>query len=86
MAYYSFDLKLIGIFIIKLNSGQWLSSFSYNINNFKDYKKEYDKNVENLKKWFKNLSIENEKEFHQNYFTLDYYHYIHSYNSSISNS
>ena len=81
LAYYSFDLKLIGIFIIKLNSGQWLSSFSYNINNFKDYKKEYDKNVENLIKWFKNLAIEKEKEFHQNFFTHDYYHYIHSHNN-----
>ena len=80
LAYYSFDLKLIGIFIIKLNSGQWLSSFSYDINNFKDYKKEYDKNIENIKKWFKNMTIDKEKEFHQNFFTLDYYHYIHSQN------
>ena len=78
LAYYSFDLKLIGILIIKLNSFQLFSSFSNDINNFKDYKKEYDKNVENIKIFFKNLSIDKEDGYYKNFVSDDYMQYIKS--------
>ena len=76
MAYYSFDLKLIGFFIIKLNSEEWFSSFSYDIDNFKDYKEEYDKNAKNIKKWFKHLTLDKEDGYYENYFTYDYINYL----------
>ena len=76
LAYYSFDLKLIGFFIIKLNSEEWFSSFSYDIDNFKDYKEEYDKNTKNIKKWFKHLTLDKEDGYYENYFTYDYINYL----------
>ena len=81
LAYYSLDLKLIGILIIKLNSFQWFSSFSNNINNFKDYKKEYDKNVENIKRFFANLAVDKEEGYYKNFITDDYLHYIKNSNN-----
>ena len=81
LAYYSFDFKLIGIFIIKLNPVDWLTSFSNDIKNYKDYKKEYNKNIENIKEWFNNLPIDKDDGFYQNYFTNDYIHYIQSKNN-----
>jgi hypothetical protein len=76
LAYYSFDLKLIGFFIIKLNSEEWFSSFSYDIDNFKDYKEEYDKNTKNIKKWFQHLALDKEDGYYENYFTYDYINYL----------
>ena len=80
LTYYSFDLKLLGVLIIKLNSFQWLSSFSNDINNFKDYKKEYNKNVENIKRFFENLVVDKEEGYYKNFITDDYLHYIKNSN------
>ena len=76
LAYYSFNFKLIGIFIIKLNYKQWLSSFSYDINKFHDYQNEYNKNIEELKEFFKNLPIDKDDGYYQNFYTHDYMQYI----------
>ena len=81
LAYYSFDFKLIGIFIIYLKMSLWLSSFSYDINNHKDYKKEYDKNTEIIKEFFKNMSSDKESEYFENLFTQDYRYYIKNKNN-----
>ena len=81
LAYYSFDLKLIGVLIIKLNSFQWFSSFSNDINNYKDYKKEYNKNVENIKNFFKNLAVDKEEGYYKNFVSDDYLHYVKNSNN-----
>ena len=82
LAYYSFDLKLIGFFIIKMDSEQWLSSFSNDMNYYQDYKKEYNKNIENLKTFFKNLSIDKEDGYYQNFVSHDYMNYIKNINNT----
>ena len=76
LAYYSFDLKLIGICIIKLNMEDWLSSFSYDISNYKDYNQEYKTNISKIKDWFNNLALEKEDGHNLFYFTHDYIHYL----------
>ena len=81
LAYYSFDFKLIGIFIINLNIPQWFSSFSYDIDIFKYFKQEYNENIEKIKVVLKNLSIDEEDGCYQNFFTHDYFHYIKSCNN-----
>ena len=58
----------------------WLSSFSYDINIYKDYKKEYDTNAEIIKEFFKNTSLDKENRVYENLFTLDYRYYIHNKN------
>lgn len=75
LAYYSFKLKLIGVLMIKLNSESWLSSFSYNSNNYKDYQIEYDKDDKNIIEYFNNLSLE-KGDYYQNFYTADYRSYI----------
>ena len=75
LAYYSFELKLIGVLMIKLNSEPWLSSFSYNTNYYKDYQIEYDKNVKNIIEYFNNLSLE-KGDYYQNFYTADYRSYV----------
>ena len=80
LAYYSFDFKLIGIFIINLNIPQWFSSFSYNVDFFKDYKKEYNKNEEEAKAFLKNLSIDKGDGQYRHFYTYDYMRYTQSYN------
>ena len=76
LAYYSFDLKLIGVLILNFNEEEWFSSFSSVLNYYKEYKKEYDNNVENIKNFFKNLAIDKEEGYYQNFLSSDYMHYI----------
>ena len=82
LAYYSFDLKLIGIFIINVNTPQWFSSFSFNYDYFKDFKKEYNKNEEELKKYLYNLSLDKGDGQYQHFYTYDYMRYTQSCKNS----
>ena len=78
LAYYSFDFKLIGILIINLDYNKWLTPFSYKLENHRDYKADYDKNVDEVKKLFENLSIDKENKNLGKYFKYDYYSYLSS--------
>ena len=82
LAYYSFDFRLIGIFIINLDTPQLLSSFSFNYEYFKDFKKEYNKNEEELKKYLNNLSLDKGVGRYQHFYTYDYMRYIQSCKNS----
>ena len=78
LAYYSFGYELIGIIITKLNSFQWLSSYSYDVNNFKDFTIDYNENINKLNNFFKNLALSKEDGYYQNFYSNDYIHYIQS--------
>jgi hypothetical protein len=78
LAYYTFDFKLIGILILNLNYNHWMTPFSYKLVNYHDYKIEYEKNVENVKKMFKDLPIDKEDDHCDKYFKYDYYNYLRS--------
>ena len=71
LAYYSFDFKLIGILIIKLDSEFWLTSFSNICDNYIDFKEDYNENVRNVKKMFNNLGI-NKSDGYYHFYTNDY--------------
>ena len=81
LAYYSLDFKLIGILIMNLNYNHWMTPFSYNLENYHDYKIDYEKNVENVKNMFKNLSIDKDDDY-KKYFKYDYYNYLRSNKTS----
>ena len=83
LAYYSFDFKLIGTLIINLNYNHWMTPFSYKLENFHDYKTEYEKNVENVKTMFKNLSVDKDDDHCEKYFKYDYYNYLSSNKTNI---
>ena len=76
LAYYSFDFKLIGILILNLNYNHWMTPFSYKLENYHDYKTEYEKNVENVKKMFENLPIDKDDDHCDNYFKYDYFRFL----------
>ena len=78
LAYYTFDLKLIGILIMNLNYNHWMTPFSYKLVNYHDYKIEYEKNVENVKKMLKDLPIDKDDDHCDKYFKYDYYNYLKS--------
>ena len=78
LAYYSFDFKLIGILILKLNYNNWMSPFSYKLDYYHDYKSEYEKNVQNVKKMFEELPIDKDDQHCDKYFKYDYYNYLKS--------
>ena len=80
LAYYSFDFKLVGILIIKLNYSYWLTPFSYNFKNYRDYKIDYVKNVETVKNMFQNLAIDQDDQHSDNYMKYDYYNYLNTNN------
>ena len=78
LAYYTFDFKLIGILIMNLNYNHWMTPFSYKLSNYHDYKIEYEKNVENVKKMLKDLPIDKDKDHCDKYLKYDYYNYLRS--------
>ena len=78
LAYYTFDFKLIGILIMNLNYNHWMTPFSYKLVNYHDYKIEYEKNVENVKKMLKDLPIDKDDDHCDKYFKYDYYNYLKS--------
>ena len=78
LAYYSFDFKLIGILIIKLNYNNWMTPFSYKLDNYHDYITEYENNVKDVKKRFENLSINKDDNKYEKYFKHDYNNWIKS--------
>jgi hypothetical protein len=80
LAYYSFDLKLIGFFINKFNYEECFSSFSYDIDNYKDYKEEYNKNKQHIKEMLKHLTFDKEDGYNKKYSTPDYINYLEKNN------
>ena len=76
LAYYSFDFKLIGILILDLNYNHWMTPLSYKLVNYHDYKADYEKNVENVKKMFGELPIDKDDEHCDNYFKYDYFRFL----------
>jgi hypothetical protein len=80
LAYYSLDLKLIGFFINKFNYEECFSSFSYDIDNYKDYKEEYNKNKQHIKEMLKHLTFDKEDGYNKKYSTPDYINYLEKNN------
>ena len=80
LSYYTFDFKLIGTLIIKLDDFNWFTTFCNDSNNFKDFKKEYlnkIKIVENFIKKCNNMNDEDNLDF--KLFSQDYKRFIYNY-------
>ena len=79
LSFYNFTFKLIGSLIIKRNDSIWLSSFSRENSNSKDFKKDYLNNVSIIEKFINNncnQNFNNNKD--KNIFSNDYKRYIYS--------
>ena len=71
LSYYSFDFKLLGSLILKNNDYKWFTSFSYNPNIYKDFKKDYLYNVSVIKNIIENNGIK-DGHIKKNLFSFDY--------------
>ena len=46
------------------------------MNKFNDYKNEYNKNIDELKEFFKKLSLDKDDGYYKNFYTHDYMQYV----------
>lgn len=79
LAYYSFNFRLIGIFIIKRNDYKWFTSFNIHNGIMKDFKVDYMTQVENLDNFIKNCFYFNEDNHSKKkYYSHDHKRYIYN--------
>ena len=78
LAYYSLDFKLIGILITPLDYNKWFTSYSYKLENYRNYKADYENNVNDVKNFLDNLAIDKNDGSCGKFFKFDYYNYLKS--------
>jgi hypothetical protein len=71
LSYYSFEFKLLGSLILKNNDNKWFTSFSYNPNIYKDFKKDYLYNVNKIKNFLENYDVK-DGNINKNLLSFDY--------------
>ena len=71
LSYYSFDFKLLGSLILKNNDNKWFTTFSFNSNDYKDFKNDYLKNVNAIKNFIEKCNVK-ENNIRKNFFSHDY--------------
>ena len=80
---YTFDFKLVGTLIIKLDEANWFTIFSNNNSNytgFKDYKSEYVNSVNEVENYMKkSKGINDEEKLDRKLFSHDYKRFIYNY-------
>ena len=82
LSVYTFDFKLVGTLIIKLDESHWFTIFSNNTNyiGFKDYKTEYLDNVNEVENFMKkSKGINDEEKLDRKLFSHDYKRFIYNY-------
>ena len=80
LTFYSFDFKLIGTLVIKLDEYIWFTTFCNDINNCKDLKKEYMNKINTIESFIKkchNISDENNLDY--KLFSHDYKRFLYNY-------
>ena len=82
LSVYTFDFKLVGTLIIKLDESNWFTIFSNNSNyiGFKDYKSEYVNTVNEVENFMKkSKGINDEEKLDRKLFSQDYKRFIYNY-------
>ena len=83
LSMYTFDFKLVGTLIIKLDEANWFTIFSNNNSNytgFKDYKSEYVNSVNEVENFMKkSKGINDEEKLDRKLFSHDYKRFIYNY-------
>lgn len=80
LSFYSFDFKLIGTLIIKMDEFTWFTVFSNDNNSYKDFKKEYMSKINVVENFIKKYNnINNEDNLDSKLFSHDYKRFIFNY-------
>ena len=80
LTFYTFDFKLIGTLVIKLDDFIWFTTFCIDVNNCKDFKKEYMNKISTIENFIKKCNnIEDEKNIDYKLFSHDYKRFLYNY-------
>ena len=80
LSFYTFDFKLIGILIIKIDEYNWFTVFCTDANNCKDFKKEYLNKINIVETFIKNChNIADGDNFECKLFSNDYKRFTYNY-------
>ena len=82
LSVYTFDFKLVGTLIIKLDANNWFLIFSNDtiVTNHKDFKTEYNKNVNDVENFMKKAKgIADDEKLDRKLFSQDYKRFIYNY-------
>ena len=81
LSFYTFDFKLIGTLIIKIDEYNWFTTFCNEMGNYKDFKKEYLNKiniVENFMKKCNNKNNKSDNSLERKLFSHDYKRFIYN--------
>jgi hypothetical protein len=80
LSYYTFDFKLVGTLVIKVDDYEWFTTFCTDINNYKYFKREYLNKINNIENFIKKCHNVNEGDkIAQQIFSNDYKRFVYNH-------
>ena len=80
LSFYSFDFKLVGTVILRIDDYNWFTIFCNDMNNYKDFKKEYLNKVNIVESFLKKCNnINDDDNLEHNLISYDYKKFRNNY-------
>lgn len=80
LSFYTFDFKLVGTLVIKVDDYEWFTTFCTDVNNYKYFKKEYLNKINNIEYFIKKCHNINEGDkLDKQLFSNDYKRFVYNY-------
>ena len=80
LSYYTFDFKLVGTLVIKVDDYEWFTTFCTDVNNYKYFKKEYLDKINNIENFIKKCHNVNEGDkLDKQLLSNDYKRFVYNY-------
>ena len=80
LSFYTFDFKLVGTVILRIDDYNWFTIFCNDMNNYKDFKKEYLNKVNAVESFLKKCnSINDDDNLELNLISYDYKKFRNNY-------
>ena len=80
LSFYTFDFKLVGTVILRLDDYNWFTIFCNDMNNYKDFKKEYLNKVNVVESFLKKCNnINDDDNLEHNLISYDYKKFRNNY-------
>ena len=78
LSFYTFNFKLIGTLIIKIDEYNWFTIFCNDMNNYKDFKKEYLNKINVIENFIQKCNSKNDCNLERKFFSHDYKRFIYN--------
>ena len=78
LSFYTFDFRLIGTLIIKIDEYNWFTTFCKEMNNYKDFKKEYLNKISIIENFIQKFNNKNDGNLEHQFFSHDYKRFIYN--------